>query len=359
MLGNDVTHNNTHSAESATTAPSNEARLFVYDRIDPSDASLDWLEQNGIRVTRGHALWQNAYRYSEDEVISAAQGHDAVMGASGARFTRRVIEALPELRFISKLGIGVETIDMAAAGARGILVSNTPNDLSIQAVAEHTVGFVLGLTKNMLHWTPQFMQSGGWRPGYFSEVLVDKTIGLIGLGRIAREVVKRLKGWDMKIVAYDPFIADLPEGVTMTDLPTLLGSSDIVSLHASPNPDNRHIINAGALARMKKSALLINVGRAWLVDTVALRHALMERVIAGAALDVFDVEPPDPNDHLFRCPNTLFSPHAATWARTALEHTGWQGARNVWSMVNGEESPFILNPEVIRTRAISSQKASL
>ena len=351
-------HTDTQRGNPAPAVSPKRARLFVYDRIDPSDASLDWLERQNIAVTRGHALWQSAYRYSEEEVISAAYGHDAVMGASGARFTRRVIEALPELRFISKLGIGVETIDMAAACARGVLVSNTPNELSIQAVAEHTIGFMLQLTKNALYWTPRYMQSGGWRPGYFSDVLVDKTIGLIGLGRIAREIAKRLAGWDTKILAYDPFITDAPEGVTMTDFPTLLGSSDIVSLHASPSADNRHLINATALANMKKSALLINVGRAWLVDTVALRNALMDGTIAGAALDVFDVEPPDPNDPLFQCPNTLFSPHVAAWARTALEHTGWRGAQNVWSMVNGEKSPYILNPEVVKTAAMSSAEKS-
>jgi len=332
-------------------------RLFVYDRIDPTDASLDWLESKGVMITRGPALWQTVGRYSEDAIIAEASSHDAVMGASGARFTRRVIQALPQLRFISKFGIGVETIDIAAASERGVLVSNTADPLSIQAVAEHTLGFILGLRKNHLHWTAQYMQAGGWRPGYFSDVLVGSKVGLIGLGRIAREVVKRLAGWDVIIQAYDPYVTDPPPGVTMTDLPKLLAESDVVSLHAAPSGDNKHIINAAALSAMKPTAILINVGRAWLVDAAALRDALMNEQIAGAAVDVFDVEPPDPEDPLFKCHNAMFSPHAAAWTRSGLEHTGWNGARNLWAMMSGETCPHIVNPEAAANH--SSRRVNL
>ena len=332
-------------------------RVLVYDRIDPSDMSLDWLESLSVDITRGRALWESIYRYNEDEIIAAAAECDAVMGASGARFTRRVIEALPDLKFISKFGIGVETIDMDAAAERGILVSNTPDQFNIDAVAEHTIAFILGLEKNFLNWTPQYMQAGGWRPGYFSDVLLNKTIGLIGLGRIAREVVKRLAGWQVKICAYDPFVTSAPPEVTMVDLPTLLAQSDIISLHASPNADNKRLINANTLSQMKKTALLINVGRAWLVDSAALREAIIHGQIAGAAIDVFDIEPPDPKDPLLRCPNVMFSPHAASWSRTGLERIGWQGARNLWSMLQGEITSFILNSHVVKASIASRQRA--
>lgn len=326
------------------------ARLLVYDRIDPTDASLDWLEERSVEVIRGPALWESPpHRYSEDEIIDAASTCTAVMGASGARFTRQVIQSLPNLKFISKFGIGVETIDVDAASERGILVSNTPDDLSIKAVAEHTVGFILGLKKNFLYWTPQYLRSGGWRPGHFSEVLIDCTIGLVGLGRIAREVVKRLAGWEVRILAHDPFVTDPPAGVIMTDLSRLLAESDVISLHASSTIGNPPLLDAAGLVQMKRSAILINVGRSRLVDTGALRDALNEGRIAGAGIDVFDIEPPDPRDPLFECPNTMFSPHAAAWTRVGLERTGWQGARNLWDMMRGERNSLVINsPTVTR-----------
>jgi D-3-phosphoglycerate dehydrogenase len=325
-------------------------RVFVYERIDPSDASLLWLEDRGVHIGRGQALWrQPVGRYRDDEIIEAARGYDAVMGASGARFSRRVIEALPGLRAISKFGVGVETIDLAAATERGILVSNTPDETYAMAVAEHALALILGLKKQLPNWNAQYMRSGGWRPGFFAELLFDNTVGLIGLGRIGREVASRLAGWGVKILAYDPYVTNTPQGVTSTDLRTLLAEADVVSLHATPSSENHHLIDAAAFARMKPGAILINVGRASLVDTAALTEALASGRIAGAAVDVYDVEPPNPADPLFGCPNALFTPHAASWTRSGVEKTGWRAARNLWAMLSGEGQADIVNPAARRS----------
>src|SRR5579862_7078697 len=188
--------------------------VFAFERYDPTDKSLDWLEENGVSIIRGHALWEMPFkRFSEAEFLERAQPCAAVMGASGVRLTKAVIEALPNLRFISKYGIGVDTIDVAAATERGVLVSNTPNDFQIFTVCEHAVAMMLALAKQLGTWTPEFMRSGGWRGLTHSAPLRGATIGVVGLGRIGRGVAQRLSGWEAKIVGYDPFLRQAPDGV--------------------------------------------------------------------------------------------------------------------------------------------------
>lgn len=320
-------------------------RVLVFERIDPTDESLDWLERQGMAVTRGRVMWESGFRrYTEAEIIAEAAGCVAVMGASGAHFTRAVIEALPALRFISKFGIGVDSIDVAAATARGIRVSNTPVDTQVGPVCEHTIALMLALTKRLLDWTPQYMRAGGWRSDIFAGIVAGQTIGIVGLGRIGRGVAARLAGWDATLIGYDPGLTEAPSSVTLCGLPELLARSDIVTLHATPSPGNRRMIDAAALASMKSTALLINTGRAWLVDQAALRHALETHQIAGAGIDVFETEPPDPADPLFRLPTLLATPHAAAWTLDGMKNMGWTGARNLWAMVSGQGAAHVVNP---------------
>jgi len=324
---------------------SRPARALVFEQIDPSDESLRWLEAQGVRVSRGKAMWSRGFqRYSDEEIIVAARGYDAVMGASGANFTRTVIEALPELRFISKFGIGVDSIDLAAASQRGILVSNTPVDTQVTPVCEHAIALMLALKKRLLNWTPQFMAQGGWRGDIFASSLAGSTVGVVGLGRIGRGVARRLAGWDVEILGYDPMPGDDIPGVTRCSLTDLLERSDIVTLHAAPSATNEKMIGRQALSSMKKGALLINTGRAWLIDYPALREALRDGLIGGSGLDVFETEPPDPADPLFTMPNVVVTPHSATWTTEGLEKMGWRGARNLWAMVSGEGKADLVNP---------------
>jgi D-3-phosphoglycerate dehydrogenase len=319
-------------------------RVFVFERIDPTDESVAWLHQCGLDVTLGRPMWDKGFRrYSEPDIIEAAQGYAAVMGASGAHFTRRVLDALPDLRFISKFGIGVDSIDIAAATEKGILVSNTPIETQIAPVAEHAIAMMLALKKRLVDWTPAFMAAGGWRGDIFASTLAGATVGIVGLGRIGKNVAQRLTGWDVRLLGYDPFLREAPPGVALCGLAELLQNSDIVTLHAMPTPDNERLIGAAALAQMKPGALLINTGRAWLVDYPALRAALRDGCIGGAGLDVFETEPPDPADPLFTMPNVVVTPHAATWTIDGMKNVGWYAARNLWSMVSGEGNASVVN----------------
>jgi D-3-phosphoglycerate dehydrogenase len=195
------------------------------------------------------------------------------------------------------------------------------------------------------------MRQGGWRGTIHSMPIMGSTIGIVGLGRIGRGVAERLSGWGVRILAYDPYVTTPPVGVTMSDLPNLLSASDVVTLHATPTAENRHIIDADALRRMKPTAFLVNTGRGWLVDYGALRAALAEGVIGGAALDVFESEPPRADDTLFRMPNVLATPHVAAWTYDGIQNVGWHGARNLWAMISGEGHADIVNPAALDRRA--------
>jgi len=320
----------------AANAEQGRPRVLVYERIDPSEESLNWLAAQGIEVERGCAMWDESYhRYTEDEIIAAARGRIAVMGASGARFTRRVLEELEGLRFISKFGIGVDNIDLATAARRGIVVSNSPDEAAIADVAEHAIALMLALKKNLSIWNTAYVVRGGWRPGHLGSSLDGNTVGLIGFGRIGRAVAQRLKGWNVRLMAFDPYVGAGVEGVRFTDLATLLAEADIISIHAAPNESNRHLIDAAALQSMKRESILINTGRASLVDPLALAQALETGQLAGAAVDVFEEEPPDPGHPLFRQTNLIATPHVAAWTRRALLSMGWRAARNLHAMIFG------------------------
>jgi D-3-phosphoglycerate dehydrogenase len=321
-------------------------RAFVFERFESTDKSLDWLREKGIDLTLGYGLWETPFwRYSEDEFIRTARGHIAVMGASGTRITRRVIQALPDLRYIAKFGIGVDSIDVDAATEYGVLVANTPEESQVTTVCEHAIALMLALKKQLSAWTPEFMRAGGWRGTIFSTPMLGATIGIVGFGRIGRGVAERLAGWGTTILAYDPYLKEAPAGVTLTTLSELLERSDVVTLHATPTAENKGLINRAALARMKETAILVNTGRGWLVDYPALREALTQKRVAGAALDVYEQEPPDPSDVLFSLPNVIATPHVAAWTFDGVQNVGWHGARNLWAMISGEGHADIVNPE--------------
>jgi D-3-phosphoglycerate dehydrogenase len=320
--------------------------VLAYERHDPRDASLDWLRARGVDVRLGPLHGNPGMkRYSEDAIIAAAAGFDGVLGSSSARITRRVIEALPELRYISKLGIGVDTIDVEAATERGILVTNTPEEDGVVAVAEHAIAMMLALRKRLTHWTPAYLRGGGWRGAEHAGTVAGSTVGIVGFGRIGRAVAQRLSGWGVHLIAYDPFPGIPVAGVAFVDLPTLLARADVVTLHCGANASNQHMIDARALAAMKREAILVNTGRGSLVDTEALVAALRAGRLAGAALDVYEQEPPEPGSPLLALENVVLTPHVAAWTLDVFLERRRRAARNMLAMVSGADCPDLVNPE--------------
>ena len=327
------------------------AAVFVHELLDPDGASLRWLESRGVQVERGCPTWEGLF-LTEDELIDRAKGYPALMGASTHKITRRVMEALPDLAFVSKYGIGVDSIDMDSARRLGILVTNTPVPENWEAVAEYTVAVMLALQKQLLFYTTERLRSGGWRVDTaWSRPVRHSTVGLVGLGRIGRSVAQRLSGWGARIIAHDPYV-DADEaahlGVEVVDLDTLLAVSDVVSLHCVLTAETRHMINARTLRAMKPSAILINSARGGLVDLDALASALAGGRLAGTAMDSFESEPADVTHPVLALPNVIATPHASAWVEETFRAIAQAGAENVFAALTGATPPFMVNGEVLR-----------
>ncbi len=261
-----------------------------------------------------------------------------------------VIAAAPRLKVISKHGVGVDNIDIAAATQAGIVVTNTPGTNHI-AVAELTLGFMIGLARSIPQADAK-TRAGSWsRP--MGVELNGKTLGLVGLGRIGLVVAQLARAFEMHVLYYD-VVRHIPmeaEGwLHYADLKTLINESDFVSLHCPLLPETYNIIGEEQLRAMKPTAYLINAARGGLIDEVALVRALQEGWIAGAALDAFVDEPPI-NSPLLALPNVILSPHAGAWTSESAQRMATMSARNVVSVLRGERPDAVLNPSVYERRS--------
>lgn len=328
-------------------------RVFVNEPSDDTGDSYELMRSHGIEVVLGRDRWDRPEQpLTEDELIAGCHGADAVMGVSRDRYTRGFMEASPRLRLISKVAVGVEKIDLEAATELGILVTNSPAVEGIKAVAEHAVMLMTAL----LHSLPSLesvLRSGGWRgKETHPSNLFGRTVGLIGYGRIGQEVAARLTGWEVTVLATDPFVN--PDqasrlGVRMVTLDELLRTSDIVSVHAVATADTADLLSAREFAAMRRGAYLVNTSRGEVIDESALVDALTSGHLAGAALDVFKKEPPDLSEALFHLPNVIATPHAAGFASESVYASAMLAARNVVEVLAGRIPATAKNPAVIET----------
>lgn len=248
---------------------------------------------------------------------------DALVVRSAVKVTKDVLKKAPKLRVIGRAGVGVDNVDLPAATEAGVLVMNTPGGNAI-SVAEQTLGMMLAMAR----FLPQAwlsMRTGKWeKKKFLGNELRGKTLGVIGLGSIGREVVKRAKPFEMRIVAYDPYVssataADL--GVELKTLPELYGESDYITLHVGVTPETDRMLNAAAFAQMKQGVRVVNCARGELINTADLQDAMDKGIVAGAALDVFEKEPPGELP-LFKHESVLGTPHIAGSTEEAQEIVG-------------------------------------
>ena len=260
--------------------------------------------------------------YSDEAARQVLREADFVLLATHP-LPAHLIAAAPRLRLIQHQGVGHEKTDVAAARALGIPVALCPEGTTT-GVAEHTILLILAVYRQLLR-ADASLRAGEWlqfglRAG--SHELAGKHLGLVGFGRIGRAVARRARAFDVAISYYDPIRA-VPEeeqalGVAPKPLDRLLAEADIVSLHLPATPETRHLIDAQALARMRRGSILINTARGALVDQAALVEALRSGHLAGAGLDVFEQEPPEPGDPLLAMPNVVLTPHIAAGTRDGL-----------------------------------------
>lgn len=257
-----------------------------------------------IRKLQTHPGWQ-VILSSPAEFTAHVTDCDAIFLRSGVRITRELIALAPRLKIIGRAGAGVDNIDLDAATEAGVLVTNTPGGNAV-AVAELTIAFLLALARPLLAATAS-TSAGAWEKHRFlGTELRGKTLGIIGLGAIGREVAKRAQAFDLRVIATDPYVeASLP----LLSLDELLPQSDYVSLHCALTAETRRMIGAAQFAKMKPGVRFINCARGEIVDEAALLHALQSGQVAGAALDVFDPEPPAASNPLLRDPRVVATPH--------------------------------------------------
>jgi D-3-phosphoglycerate dehydrogenase / 2-oxoglutarate reductase len=262
-----------------------------------------------------------------------------------APLSSQFIEAARRLKVIAVLRGGTENIDVACATQRGIAVLNTPGRLA-RAVAECTVGLILAEIRNLARGHARLM-AGQWDRAFPNSddipELFRRTVGLVGYGAVGRLVAGYLQAFGCRIVTFDPLFKGDPTPAALTDLPTLLRESDVVSLHARLCAETQHLIGARELAMMKPSAILVNTARSGLADEAALIQALRERRIMGAALDVFDIEPL-PADHPFlKLDNVTLAPHLAGSTRDGFRNSPVLMAGHLSRMLRGQGPLPIVN----------------
>jgi phosphoglycerate dehydrogenase-like enzyme len=281
---------------------------------------------------------------------SPAGMRELVAGAAGAivstdPFDADVLAACTSLRVIARVGIGVDSIDLEAATRCGIAVTVTPG-ANEETVADHTVALMLAALRRICEHDAG-VRRGEWnRTGPHTPwVLSRRTVGIVGYGRIGQLVAQRLRGFDVDVLVHDPAQAGDNE-VDVVSLPTLLGTADLVSLHVPLVPSTSSLIGAGELALMRPDAILVNTARGGVVDEAALIDALEHRRIAGAALDVFDHEPPR-DSRLLALPNVVLSPHNAGLSVESIREMTRRATASVIDVLAGRTPAHLANPELL------------
>jgi D-3-phosphoglycerate dehydrogenase len=321
--------------------------VVITDSDLPEDAVVEEiLQRDGFRVHRESCR-------TEEEVIAVA-GDAAGLIVQWARVGEAAFKALPRLRAVSRLGIGVDMVDTEAATWHGVAVSNTP-DYCVEEVALHALSLSLALLRGVVghdaavragRWEPVAAYPGARRPG-------QTTIGSLGFGRIGRRVVEGAVAMGFDVIVCDAEAlgsAIRASGARAVDFDELLAESDLLTLHAPLTPETRGILNDRTLAQMKPGAFVVNTTRGELIDEEALTAALERGRLGGAGLDVFATEPLPPGSALRHAPGVVLTPHSAWYSPEALRELPRHAALNMSRLLAGDPAPGLLNPEFVRHR---------
>ncbi len=271
-----------------------------------------------------------------EELKNIIKDYEVLLVRSGTKVTADVIECAHSLRFIGRAGVGLDNVDVEAATRKGIIVMNTPGGNTI-STAEHTIALMLSLLRNI----PQAylsLREGKWdRKKFMGKELFGKTVGIIGLGRIGREVAKRLQAFGVKLLGYDPYLPlDKFEqlGITSTDVDTICSTADVITIHTPLTDETRYLIDENRLKKMKKTAVIINCARGGIVKEDALKKALKEGWISGAALDVYEKEPLE-DEELLKIDGIIGTPHLGASTKEAQEKVAVQIAEQIRDAITG------------------------
>lgn len=273
---------------------------------------------------------------SSTELANLLPGIDGLIAGLDV-IDRGALEKAERLKVIARYGVGVDNVDLQAAREKGIVVTNTPGANSV-SVAELALGLMLALMRHI----PEALESvrqGKW-PRLSGISMQGKTVGILGLGAIGKQIVRRLAGFDCRILAYDPYPDEafaIEHGVVLAPVDQVVSSADILSLHLPLLPETRELVNGEFLSRMKPGSYLINTSRGELVDEEALLKALQSGHLGGAGLDAFAVEPPDPANPLLHLPQVIATPHLGAQTDGATSNMGWMAMQDCLAVLRHEE----------------------
>jgi D-3-phosphoglycerate dehydrogenase len=282
-----------------------------------------------------------------DDLRNSLAAADGLIVRSRTRVTAELLTRGERLRIVGRAGIGVDNIDVNAATDRGILVINAPLG-NVRSTAEHTIALLFALARNVPA-ADRAVRDGTWKTGHEGIQLSGKRLGVVGVGKVGREVAAMAGAIGIEVIASDPYLSDddwRRLGLRSGELGELLESVDIVTLHLPLTPETRHLIGAGELARMRRGSYLINCARGGLVDEAALYDALASGRLAGAALDVFEEEPPSASP-LLTARNVILTPHVAASTREAQAQVSADIATQVVDFFAGRPVSYPVNPSVL------------
>jgi D-3-phosphoglycerate dehydrogenase len=284
----------------------------------------------------------------EDELCRIIGDYDALLVRSSTDVNAKVIEAGNKLKFIGRAGVGVDNIDMDAATRKGIIVANAPEGNTL-AATEHTMAMMQSLARNIPQANASLKKKEWKRSKFMGVELNEKTLGIVGFGRIGREVAKRANAMDMKCVAYDPFITKeraAQLGVEMMSVEDLFKIADVITVHTPLIKETRHLINAKSIATMKDGVRIINCARGGIIDEKALYDAIKCGKVAGAALDVFEEEPPLESP-LLTLDQVIVTPHLGASTVEAQQNVAVSVAKQCIEVLNGGSAKYVVNAPMV------------
>jgi D-3-phosphoglycerate dehydrogenase len=286
---------------------------------------------------------------THEQLIEIIENYDALLVRSSTQVTADVIEAGKRLRVVARAGVGVDNIDVEAATQAGVIVVNAPTG-NVVAAAEHTIAMLLALARHIAQ-ADAHVRAGQWKRNQFMGVEVRaKTLGTIGLGRVAQEVVRRAQGLGMNVIAYDPFVTAefaAQRGVRMVDMDTLLAECDFLTVHVPLTPNTANLIDRPQLKKMKPSARILNVARGGVINETALVEAIEAGEIAGAALDVFAEEPLPADSPLRKSNKIILTPHLGGSTHEAQEQVAEDVALQVIDVLRDRPARYAVNAPII------------
>ncbi|MBO7388409.1 MAG: phosphoglycerate dehydrogenase [Methanomicrobium sp.] len=308
----------------------------------------DPLAEEGVEILRAFCDVDVKTGLSEDELVKIIGDYDGLLVRSGTQVTARIIEAADKLKFIGRAGAGVDNIEMEPATKRGIIVANAPAGNTL-AACEHTVAMMMSLVRNIPQATAS-VKKGEWKRSQFMGIEVNgKTLGIAGFGRIGQELSKRANAMAMKVIAYDPYMnykraEEL--GVTVVTLEELFKMSDIITVHTPLIKETKHMINRETIATMKDGVRIINCARGGIIDEDALYDAIVSGKVAGAALDVYEEEPPK-NSKIIELPQVINTPHLGASTVEAQKNVAVSVAEQCIEVLKGGSADFVVNAPIV------------